>query len=335
MRFDDLPTIVTMGEPSGIGGEITLKAWLNGHHKLSPFCIIDSPARLTSIRDSLELNISITEISDVKETAVAFENSLPVLPLSLPDQSIPGKLNILNNTAVISSIEQAVNLAQTGQAKAIVTNPVHKNTLYQTGFPHPGHTEYLAALANVDIEPVMMLASERLRVIPVSRHVSIRNAITSLTSNLIVETAITANKALTIDFGIPNPRIAIAALNPHAGEGGRMGDEEKIYIEPAIKVLEALGLSISGPLSPDTIFHQKARVNYDVVLCMYHDQALIPIKTLDFETAVNITLGLPFVRTSPDHGTALDIAGKGCANELSLISALKVASDMADKRLNS
>jgi 4-hydroxythreonine-4-phosphate dehydrogenase len=332
MRQFDAPTILTMGEPSGIGGEITLKAWLAGHDKLSPFCIIDSPARLRNISDSLNLNINVTEIENIEETGKVFKNSLPVLPITLPNHAIPGQLDIINNPAVLSSINQAVHLVQTGQAKAIVTNPIHKKILYQTGFTHPGHTEYLAALANINTEPVMMLASKRLRVIPVTRHISIREAITELTSDLIIGTAITVDKALKHDFGFPNPKIAIAALNPHAGEGGMMGDEEKIHIEPAITVLKNMGLSVAGPLPPDTLFHQRARANYDVVLCMYHDQALIPIKTLDFETAVNVTLGLPFIRTSPDHGTALDIAGKGCANEQSLISALETASDMAANR---
>jgi 4-hydroxythreonine-4-phosphate dehydrogenase len=187
-------------------------------------------------------------------------------------------------------------------------------------------------LANIETEPVMMLVSERLRVIPVTRHVGIQEAVNKLTSALIIETAVIADKALRQDFGISNPRIAIAALNPHAGEGGMMGNEEKIHIEPAIQILENQGLSVTGPKPPDTLFHRQARATYDVVLCMYHDQALIPIKTLDFETAVNVTLGLPFIRTSPDHGTALNIAGKGYANEQSLISALKIASKMVYNR---
>jgi 4-hydroxythreonine-4-phosphate dehydrogenase len=332
MIQSDLPTILTMGEPSGIGGEIALKAWLAGHNELSPFCIIDSPARLKKISTSLKLNASITEISDIEKAAGVFNKSLPVLPIDLPEDAIPGKLNTLNNPAVISAIKQAVMLVQTGRANAIVTNPIHKKFLQQSGFSHPGHTEYLASLANIETEPVMMLVSERLRVIPVTRHVGIQEAINKLTSALIIETAVIADKALRQDFGISNPRIAIAALNPHAGEGGMMGNEEEIHIEPAIQILENKGLSVIGPKPPDTLFHRQARATYDVVLCMYHDQALIPIKTLDFETAVNVTLGLPFIRTSPDHGTALNIAGKGYANEQSLISALKIASKMVYNR---
>jgi len=334
MIKSNLPTILTMGEPSGIGGEIAIKAWLSGHEKLSPFCIIDSPTRLKKISTLLDLNVTITEISEIEETIGLFNRSLPVLPLGIPGNIVPGQLNTLNNPAVISAIKQAVKLVQTDRAKAIVTNPIHKSVLNQSGFSHPGHTEYLATLANIDTEPVMMLVSEHLRVIPVTRHVSLQTAINKLTSALIVETAIIADNALRRDFGIPNPRIAIAALNPHAGEDGLMGSEEKIHIEPAIQILKAKGLLVTGPKPPDSLFHQQARLNYDVVLCMYHDQALIPIKTLDFETAVNVTLGLPFIRTSPDHGTALDIAGKGYANEQSLVSAIKIADKMASNRAN-
>jgi 4-hydroxythreonine-4-phosphate dehydrogenase len=332
MRQFNAPTIVTMGEPSGIGGEIVLKAWLSSHNKLPPFCVIDSPTRLRDIANSLNLNIDISEIKNIEETFSVYHKALPVLPITLPDNPIPGKLNSNNNAAVLLAINRAVNFVLNGQAKAIVTNPVHKNILHKTGFSHPGHTEYLADLAEIDTEPVMMLASKKLLVIPVTRHISLQSAITKLNSDLIIKTAITADEALRQDFGISNPKIAIAALNPHAGEGGIMGDEEKILIEPAIKVLKGMGLSVTGPQPPDTLFHTKARKKYDVVLCMYHDQALIPIKTLDFETAVNVTLGLPFIRTSPDHGTALDIAGMGCASEQSLISALKLASDMANNR---
>ncbi len=327
-----LPTVLTMGEPSGIGGEIAVKAWLSTHNEPQPFCIIDSPARLKKICNSLSLNTNITEISNIEETANVFNKALPVLPLKLPKDAIPGELNTSNSPAVILAIKQAVKLVQMGKANAMVTNPIHKNILYESGFSYPGHTEYLASLANVKTEPVMMLVSDRLRVIPVTRHVSMRDAINNLTSELIVETAIIADKALRQDFGISNPRIAIAGLNPHAGEGGVMGNEEKTCIEPAIHILAEKGLSVTGPKPPDTLFHRQARTTYDVVLCMYHDQALIPIKTLDFETAVNVTLGLPFIRTSPDHGTALDIAGKGFANEKSLISALKMANKMAYNR---
>ena len=326
------PTILTMGEPSGIGGEIALKAWLLGHKELPPFCIIDSPNRLKEICASLNLDAKISEISNIEETADVYDKSLPVLPIKLAKNSTPGKLDVLNSPAVVQAIKQAVELTQMGRANAVVTNPIHKDILYQSGFSYPGHTEYLASLVNVKTEPVMMLISERLRVIPVTRHVSIQTAINKLTPELIIQTAVIADKALRQDFGIPKPRIAIAALNPHAGEGGTMGSEEETCINPAIQILKAKGLLVTGPMTPDTLFHSQSRDTYDVVLCMYHDQALIPIKTLDFDTAVNVTLGLPFVRTSPDHGTALNIAGKGFASENSLVAALKVANKIAYNR---
>ena len=332
-KNNDLPTILTMGEPSGIGGEIALKAWQFGRSKLSPFCMIDSPNRLQKISDSMNLQVDIVEISRVEETSKIFEKALPVLPITLPGKIIPGELNSLNNPAVLLAIKRATELTQSGRAVAMVTNPIHKNALYQSGFAYPGHTEYIANLANIKTEPVMMLVSDRLRVIPITRHVGMQKAINMLGSEIIVKTALIANKALKQDFGISNPRIAIAALNPHAGEGGMLGDEEEIFIRPAISILKEKGLSVTGPTPSDTLFHNEARKSYDVVLCMYHDQALIPIKTLDFGTAVNVTLGLPFIRTSPDHGTALNIAGKGCANEQSLIAAIRVAGKMATTRL--
>ena len=332
MTTSETPTILTMGEPSGIGGEIALKAWLLGHKELPPFCIIDCPNRLKDISITLNLNAKISEISNIEETADVYGKSLPVLPIKLPKTSVPGKLDVLNSPAVVQAIKQAVELTQMGRANALVTNPIHKDILYQSGFSYPGHTEYLASLVNVKTEPVMMLTSERLRVIPVTRHVSIQTAINKLTPELIIQTAVIADKALRQDFGIPRPRIAIAALNPHAGEGGTMGSEEETCINPAIQILKAKGLLVTGPMPPDTLFHSQSRDTYDVVLCMYHDQALIPIKTLDFDTAVNVTLGLPFVRTSPDHGTALNIAGKGFASENSLVAALKVANKIAYNR---
>jgi 4-hydroxythreonine-4-phosphate dehydrogenase len=327
-----LPTILTMGEPSGIGGEIALKAWLSSHDTLAPFCIIDSPNRLQNLANSLSLAVEIIEISNIDETADVFSHALPVFPLDLPEESLPGKLNPANGAAVIFAIEQAVKMIQSGQAGAVVTNPIHKRSLYQCGFSYPGHTEYLAALADILTKPVMMLASDRLRVIPVTRHVSLREALDMLTPGLIIETVLTANQALLQDFGLTAPRIGISALNPHAGEGGAMGSEEATLIEPAIKVLQAKGVLVTGPHPPDTLFHEEARKKYDVVLCMYHDQALIPIKTLDFDTAVNVTLGLPFIRTSPDHGTALDISGTGTASEKSLVAALKMAGQMTLNR---
>ncbi|MBT3916273.1 MAG: 4-hydroxythreonine-4-phosphate dehydrogenase PdxA [Rhodospirillaceae bacterium] len=327
-----LPTVLTMGEPGGISGEVSLKAWHAAHHILQPYFVIDSAERLKKLSVSVNLNIDIVEISTPHEALTLFKKALPVLPIELADQVIPGELNSKNAPAVISAIEQAVELVQSGEAGAIVTNPIHKKALYQIGFSQPGHTEFLAALAGIETEPVMMLTSERLRVIPVTRHVGVQAALKLLTPELIVETALIADAALRQDFGLAQPRLAIAALNPHAGEGGAMGEEEKTLIEPAIKELQSQGISVTGPHPPDTLFHEQARKLYDVALCMYHDQALIPIKTLDFDSAVNVTLGLPFIRTSPDHGTALDIAGTGQANEQSLVAALKLAGELAQNR---
>jgi 4-hydroxythreonine-4-phosphate dehydrogenase len=335
MTQSQLPTVLTMGEPGGIGGEIALKAWSTAHNTLTPFCIIDSPDRLQKQATALDLDVEVVEISSIDETTDVFGRALPVLSINIPESVIPGELNSANGPAVILAIEQAVRLVLDGKVGAVVTNPIHKQALYQCGFAHPGHTEFLADLAGIQSEPVMMLASDRLRVIPVTRHVSVQEALNTLTPDLIVETALITDHALRQDFGISAPRIAIAALNPHAGEGGAMGNEEATLIYPAIEELKAKGVLVTGPHSPDTLFHEAARKNYDAVLCMYHDQALIPIKTLDFDTAVNVTLGLPFIRTSPDHGTALDIAGTGTANEQSLISALNMASNMALNRSKS
>jgi len=332
MTQASLPTVLTMGEPGGISGEVSLKAWHAAHHILQPYFVIDSAERLKKLSASSNLKIDIVEISTPSEALTLFKKALPVLPIELADQVIPGELNSKNAPAVISAIEQAVDLVQSGEAGAIVTNPIHKKALYQIGFSQPGHTEFLAALAGIKTEPVMMLASERLRVIPVTRHVGVQAALKLLTPELIVETALIAEAALRQDFGLAQPRLAIAALNPHAGEGGAMGEEEKTLIEPAIKELQSQGISVTGPHPPDTMFHEQARKSYDVALCMYHDQALIPIKTLDFDSAVNVTLGLPFIRTSPDHGTALDIAGTGQANEQSLVAALKLAGELAQNR---
>ena len=211
----------------------------------------------------------------------------------------------------------------------MVTNPIHKLNLSRSGFSYPGHTEYLAALAGIESQPIMMLANSELRVIPVTRHMGIIDAVNTLSSELIVETALITALALKDYFDIPDPRLVIAGLNPHAGEGGVMGKEEIEIIEPAIAEIKKRGYRVSGPHPADTMFHHRAREKYDAALCMYHDQALIPIKTIDFDGAVNVTLGLPFVRTSPDHGTALDIAGTGQAREDSLVAALKLAAKMA------
>ncbi len=327
------PSAVTMGEPAGIGGEIAIKAWLGRtQHAIRPFFIIDDPERLGRLAERIGMDCPIAVITRPEQALAHFDDALPVLPQPLAVEPDPGKLEPANGLAVRQSIERAVALAQCGEAGAVVTNPIHKLGLSQSGFEYPGHTEFLGALAGIKSEPVMMLADVQLRVVATTRHVSVQDAVRSLTGALIEETAHITDAALKRDFGLERPRLAISALNPHAGEGGLMGKEEHDIIEPAIVRLRAQGLNVTGPYPADTLFHARARAKYDAALCMYHDQALIPIKTIAFDSAVNITLGLPFIRTSPDHGTALDIAGTGTADESSLVSALKMAGDMAYHR---
>ena len=258
---------------------------------------------------------------------------LPVLAHRFAGPALPGHPAPENAAGVIAVIERAVGLAMAGQASAVCTAPIHKKALKDgAGFAFPGHTEFLAHLAGVD-RVVMMLASKLLRVVPVTIHIPIADVPAALTADLLETTIRITAAGLARDFGLAAPRIAVAGLNPHAGEGGAMGGEDIAVIAPVLERLRAEGFVINGPLSADTMFHARARDGYDVAICMYHDQALIPIKTLDFDGGVNVTLGLPFVRTSPDHGTAFDIAGKGLARADSLIAALKMAQDMAVARL--
>ena len=328
-----LPTAVTMGDPAGIGGEITLKAWRDHRHAIAPFFVIDDPDRLERLAKRLGMAIQLQSIVSPQDAVAIYPNALPVLAEPLAATPVPGRLDPSNGPAVRRAIERAVALAQNGLAGAVVTNPIHKLGLSKSGFEYPGHTEFLAALAGVGSEPVMMLSSPGiLSVVAITRHVSVRTALNLLTPDLIVETALITDAALKQDFGIAAPRLAFAGLNPHAGEGGLMGTEEANVIEPAITRLRARGIDVSGPHPPDTMFNPRARAGYDAALCMYHDQALIPIKTIAFDSAVNVTLGLPFIRTSPDHGTALDIAGTGAADESSLVSALMMAGRMAHNR---
>ena len=321
-----------MGDPAGIGGEITLKAWRDQRQTIAPFFVIDDPERLESLAKRLGFAVPIKSIDTPGETASVYPHALPVLPERLAVASEPGRLDPANGLAVRRSIERAVALTQAGVAGAVVTNPIHKLGLNQAGFKYPGHTEFLAALAGIDSEPVMMLTADVLSVVAITRHVSVRKALDLLTTDLIVGTALITDTALKQDFGIARPRLAFAGLNPHAGEGGIMGAEEADIIEPALTRLRAAGLHVSGPHPSDTLFNPHARTGYDAALCMYHDQALIPIKTIAFDSAVNVTLGLPFIRTSPDHGTALDIAGTGTADESSLVSALAMAGRMVRNR---
>ena len=318
-----------MGEPAGIGGEIALKAWLRRGEGLPVFAAVDDPERLRALAEALGLSVPVREIAAARETTAIFAEALPVLAQRLPVPAVPGRPSAATAAAVIGAIERAARLALAGEAAAIVTNPIQKKPLYDAGFAHPGHTEFLGALAELEAPPAMMLAADELRVVPVTIHRPLAEVPGALTTAEIVRIGKIAAAALARDFGVARPRLAVAGLNPHAGEGGSMGREDDAIVAPAVAQLRAAGIEAAGPLPADTMFHAAARARYDAALCMYHDQALIPIKTLAFDRAVNVTLGLPFIRTSPDHGTALDIAGKGVASPESLIAALKMAAAMA------
>jgi 4-hydroxythreonine-4-phosphate dehydrogenase len=326
------PVALTMGEPAGIGGEIALKAWLRRDAAMPPFFVIDDPQRLRTLAAELALPVELRTIARPAEAVPAFSRALPILPAALPKAVPPGKPDLANAPAVLAAIERAVRLALAGEAAALVTSPVHKRTLYAAGFRHPGHTEFLAELAGTSTPPVMLLACPGLRVVPVTIHLPLREAIARLSADTIVGAGRTVAAALIRDFGVARPVLAVAGLNPHAGEEGALGREETEIIAPAVAALRQAGIAAEGPLPADTLFHPAARRRYDAVLCMYHDQALIPLKTIDFERGVNVTLGLPFIRTSPDHGTAFNIAGKGIASPESLIAALCLAGEMAAKR---
>jgi len=317
-----------MGDPAGIGGELTLRAWQALHHDGPCFIALDDPDRLAALSD----DVPITMVISPEAARAAFATALPVLPIELAAPPRPGHPDKANAKAVITSIERAAKLCLDGEVGGMVTNPINKAALYDAGFAYPGHTEFLAVLTGARGKQIMMLASPELRVVPVTVHASLRNSIALLSTDGIVAAAQTTAAALQRDFGIAHPRLAIAGLNPHAGEQGALGDEETTLIRPAIAALRAAGIDVSGPWSPDTMFTATARSRYDAAICMYHDQALIPLKTLDMDHGVNVTLGLPIVRTSPDHGTAYDIAGKGIANPASLIAAIELAALLATRR---
>ncbi len=315
------PIALTCGEPAGVGPEIAVRAWETLGARL-PFFYLGDPAHLPA-------GTEIAEIADPAEAVAASATALPVLRHDFPAPAVPAKPDAANAQGVIDVIARAVDLVQKGAASAVCTLPINKHVLQSgAGFAYPGHTEYLAALAGVD-RVVMMLASPLLRVVPTTIHIALSDVKAALTPELLEETLWITHNALIRDFGIAAPRIAVAGLNPHAGENGAMGREELEMIIPLCERLRGEGLDLIGPMSADTMFHPAARARYDAAVCMYHDQALIPIKTLAFDDGVNVTLGLPFIRTSPDHGTAFDIAGTGRANPSSTIAALEMAQTMA------
>ncbi|WP_050386638.1 4-hydroxythreonine-4-phosphate dehydrogenase PdxA [Bradyrhizobium pachyrhizi] len=326
------PLALTSGEPAGIGPDITLAAWLRRRElDLPPFYLLGDRASLGERAKALGLAVELAEVS-AEEASATFERALPVVATGKAATARPGQPDGTSADAALASIRQAVADVAAGKASAVVTNPIAKNVLYRAGFRHPGHTEFLAELAASGghaPQPVMMLWSPALAVVPVTIHVSVREALAQLSADLIVSTARIVVADMKARFGLAAPRFAIAGLNPHAGEDGTLGMEDVEIVAPAVEILRRDGIAVRGPLPADTMFHAAARKTYDCAICMYHDQALIPIKTVAFEDAVNVTLGLPFIRTSPDHGTAFDIAGTGKANPSSLIAALRLAARMA------
>ena len=323
------PLALTMGEPAGIGGEIALKTWAARDAATPVFFIIDDPERLRGIAQRFGIACPVEAIAKPADAAAVFGRALPVLPLQVTEAQL-GLPTPETASAVVAAIETAAAMTQAGTVSGIVTNPIQKSVLKGVGFAFPGHTEFLGHLAGA--EPVMMLAVPGLRVVPVTVHLRLSDVPKVLTSEAIISHGRITAAALKRDFGLTNPRLVVAALNPHAGEAGIMGDEETRVIAPAIAALRAEDIAVTGPAPADTLFHEAARRTYDAALCMYHDQALIPLKTIDFARGVNVTLGLPFVRTSPDHGTALDIATNGVADPSSLRAALQLAAEMAARR---
>jgi 4-hydroxythreonine-4-phosphate dehydrogenase len=326
------PLALTSGEPAGIGPDIAMAAWLRRNElKLPAFYLLGDRDFFGDRARTLGLTIKLADVGP-EDALASFADALPVVATGHAATAQAGQPDGTSADAAIASIRQAVEDVAAGRASAVVTNPIAKSVLYRAGFRHPGHTEFLAELAaggGQPPQPVMMLWSPALTVVPVTIHLPLREAIAQLSSDLIVTTVRIVAAALKARFGLKRPRIAVSGLNPHAGEDGSLGTEDQNIVAPAVDILRADGLDIRGPLPADTMFHAAARATYDCAICMYHDQALIPVKTLAFDDAVNVTLGLPFIRTSPDHGTAFDIAGTGRANPSSLIAALRLAARMA------
>jgi 4-hydroxythreonine-4-phosphate dehydrogenase len=327
------PLALTLGEPAGIGPDLALAIWHRRAELGVPaFYMVADPDFLRRRADRLRLKVPIATVTP-SAAGGTFPSALPVVALDVVVSAEPGRPDRSSGPAAIASIRRGVADVLGGAACAIVTNPVAKNVLYNSGFAEPGHTEFLATLVQEAtgkaLRPVMMLWSPELAVVPVTIHLPLRQIFQHLSTALVVETARIVARDLAKRFRIPRPRLAIAGVNPHAGENGALGEEDRTIVAPAVARLVAEGIDVRGPLAADSLFHERARATYDAALCMYHDQALIPIKTLAFDHAVNVTLGLPFVRTSPDHGTAFDIAGTGVADATSLVSAMRLAARLA------
>lgn len=329
------PLALTQGDPAGIGPDIAIAAWQQRKaHDLRPFLYVGDRQALVARANLLGVTIAV-EAADAASAAEIFNHALPVLDVPVGHPIEAGRPHVAAARSTISAIETAVALCLGGEAAAVVTNPIAKSVLYEAGFGFPGHTEFLADLATratgEPCTPVMMLAGPKLRSIPVTIHIPLKDVPAALTRETILETCRIADRDLRARFGIAQPRLAVAGLNPHAGEDGAMGVEDRDIIAPAVATLRTEGINAFGPLPADTMFHDEARSRYDVAICMYHDQALIPAKALGFDDSVNVTLGLPFIRTSPDHGTAFGLAGKGIARETSLLAALRLATTLAAK----
>jgi 4-hydroxythreonine-4-phosphate dehydrogenase len=324
---------LTLGEPAGIGPDLALAIWRRrAELDIPPFYIVGDADFLGRRANQLGLRVPMQTVKPERAVA-AFGTALPVVALDITVTAEPGRPDRSSAPAAIAAIRRGVADVMAGSAAAVVTNPVAKNVLYNSGFAEPGHTEFLATLvqqaSGKTLRPVMMLWSPELAVVPVTIHLPLKEIFEHLSVGLVVETGRIVADDLVTRFGLVRPRLAIAGLNPHAGEAGMLGEEDRAIVAPAVATLRAEGIDAKGPLPADSMFHAQARSSYDAALCMYHDQALIPIKTLAFDHAVNVTLGLPFVRTSPDHGTAFDIAGKGTADPTSLIAALRLAARLA------
>jgi len=325
-----LPLALTLGEPAGIGPDLTLALWREREkRKLPPFFIAGDATFLARRAQQLSLDVTI-ERCVPSEAASVFVGALPVVETGALATASPGKPDASSANAARTAIDLAVSHTQRGEAGAVVTNPIAKHVMQAGGFPFPGHTEYLAHLAGTP-RVAMLIWSEELAVVPLTIHVPLREVPRLLTQEMIAETARIVARDYRTKFGIAKPRIAVCGLNPHAGEEGTIGTEENTIIAPAIQTLRGEGFDISGPHPADTMFHAAARKRYDVALGMYHDQVLAPVKALAFDRAVNVTLGLPFVRTSPDHGTAFDLAGTGRADPSSLEAAIKLAHRLASR----
>lgn len=337
MTLLQLPLALTQGDPAGIGPDVTVTAWAKRRELgLPPFIFVGDPDVLRSRAHLLGVDVNV-KVCEPEDAIAAFSEALPVLPLPVGFEVQAGQPHIGAALATIKAIETAVTLTVGKRAAAVVTNPIAKSVLYEAGFGFPGHTEFLAELSKKatgqTVKPVMMIAGPKLRVVPVTIHIPVKDITHALTEELIIETCRIVASDLRTKFGIDAPRIAVAGLNPHAGEDGAIGIEDRDIIHPATIQLRKEGIDAFGPLPADTMFHDAARKRYDVAVCMYHDQALIPAKALGFDDSVNVTLGLPFIRTSPDHGTAFGIAGQGIANDSSLVAALMMAADISSRQV--